>query len=443
VTVVERDRLPAEPAPRAGAPQSHQIHIILARGMAELERLFPGLEAELLAAGAVRFDFPGDVVWLGAAGWSQRFRPGLTLLSCTRALLEWTIQRRLASLPAVTFLEGHEVTGLAVDPGATEVTGVHLRARPSAPAGLRSPAVLGADLTIDASGRGSRMPDWLQAIGYAPPDETVINPYLGYATRAYARPGRGDGGNDDWRMLYIQASAPDNGRFGAVLPVEGDRWLVGLCGYGRDYPPTDDAGFLEFARNLRSPIVYDAIKQATPLSPVHGFRQTSNRWRHYERAERWPERLIVLGDAACTFNPVYGQGITTAALAGATLQDCLPAHQGGAAGGGLTGLAGRAHRELARTTKGVWLLATGEDLRYPATEGARPGLAARLMHRYLSRLFRVMTGNATVNAAFLDVANLVSPPTALLRPSVLIPTLRGSAHELQSPPMTQPARAKR
>jgi 2-polyprenyl-6-methoxyphenol hydroxylase-like FAD-dependent oxidoreductase len=407
--------------------------------MAVLEQQFPGLEAELLAAGAATIDFPGDVVWLGPAGWSERFRPGLELVSCSRPLLEWTIQRRLAADPAVRFLQGHEVIGLTVNEAATEVTGVHLRARPEARVDGAVPATLAADLTIDASGRSSRMPDWLRAVGYGPPRETVINPYIGYATRAYARP---ESQHGDWQMLYVQANPRESGRLGGLLPVEDNRWLVALSGYGRDYPPTDEAGFLEFARNLRSPIIYEAIAQARPLSPIHGFRQTSNRWRHYEQAERWPERLIVLGDAACTFNPVYGQGITMAALAGATLEACLRAHQGDVNAGGLAGLAHRAHRDLARTTRTAWLLATGEDLRHPATEGARPNLQTRLMHRYLSRLLRVMTGNQTVNAAFLDVANLVRPPTALLHPRVLIPTLRGPTHVLQTPPIREAGRAE-
>jgi 2-polyprenyl-6-methoxyphenol hydroxylase-like FAD-dependent oxidoreductase len=110
---------------------------------------------------------------------------------------------------------------------------------------------------------------------------------------------------------------------GLLLPVEGDRWMVGLAGAGRDYPPTDEAGFLQFAASLRSPIIHDAIRHARPLSPIHGYRQTDNRWRHYDQAQRWPERLVVVGDAACTFNPIYGQGLTTAALAGVTLNQCL------------------------------------------------------------------------------------------------------------------------
>jgi 2-polyprenyl-6-methoxyphenol hydroxylase-like FAD-dependent oxidoreductase len=433
VTVIERDRLPARPTARAGVPQSHHIHILLAQGMALLDRLFPGLEGELLAAGAVTIDFPGDALWLSPAGWSQRFRPGLRLVSCSRPLLEWTVRRRLAASSTVEFLEGHEVTSLTANHRQTAVTGVRLRARPHSPAATAAELTLPAALVIDASGRSSRTPEWLRTLGYPAPTETTINPFLGYATRAYARP---KGAMADWRLLYVQAKPPATGRMGLLLPVEGDRWMVGLAGAGGDYPPTDEAGFLQFAASLRSRIIHDAIHQARPLSPIHGYRQTDNRWRHYEQLPRWPERLIVFGDAACTFNPIYGQGLTVAALAGVTLQQCLQAHHHTQPADELAGLARRAHRALAHTTATVWLLATGEDLRYPTTEGARPSLLTRLMHRYLNRLGPVATGNRTVNAAFLEVANLVRPPTALFRPSVLLPTLRGATLPLRTPPIT-------
>ena len=433
VTVIDRDHLPAGPTPRAGVPQSRHIHILLARGMALLDQLFPGLEDELLAAGAVPIDFPGDALWLSPAGWSQRFRPGLRLVSCTRPLLERSVRRRLAASATVRFLEGQEATGLTADDTTTAVTGVRLQTRPHPPAAAAADLVLPAALVIDASGRSSRTTEWLGELGYPAPPETTINPFLGYATRTYARP---KDVTDDWQLLYVQAKPPQMGRMGLLLPVEGDRWMVGLAGAGRDYPPIDEAGFLQFAASLRSPIIHDAIRHARPLSPIHGYRQTDNRWRHYEQAQRFPERLIVLGDAACTFNPIYGQGLTMAALAGVTLQRCLQAHFHTQAPGDLAGLASRTHRALAHPTAAVWLLATGEDLRYPTTEGARPTLRTRLMHRYLNRLGPVATANRTVNAAFLEVANLVRPPTALFHPSVLLPTLRGAASPLRTPPMT-------
>ena len=217
------------------------------------------------------------------------------------------MRRRLAALPQIEFLPGCEVTGLAGNKDGTAVSGVTVRSRSQTGTEDR----IEADLVAVASGRNSRMPQWLEALGYPAPQETVVNALLGYATRMYRRPA---GFEADWKGMFIQAAPPERTRGGVILPIEDGRWMVTLGGGGGDYPPTDDQGFLEFARNLVTPKLYDAIQQAEALSPITGYRATENRLRHYERLSSFPENCIVVGDAACCFNPVYGQGMTTAAL---------------------------------------------------------------------------------------------------------------------------------
>src|SRR5262249_14637514 len=150
--------------------------------------------------------------------------------------------------------------------------------------------------------------------------------FLGYATRLYAPPA---GFQADWQALFLQPSAP-SARGGGLFPIDGRRWIVTVAGVGRDYPPIDDAGFLDFARSLRSPILYEAIRHAQPLTPLVAYRRTENQLRHYEQLERWPEGFVVLGDAVCAFNPIYGQGMTVAAESAELLDDWLrrpaPAH---------------------------------------------------------------------------------------------------------------------
>jgi 2-polyprenyl-6-methoxyphenol hydroxylase-like FAD-dependent oxidoreductase len=215
---------------------------------------------------------------------------------------------------------------------------------------------------------------------------------------------------------------------------------VTLGGYARDYLPTDEAGFMEFARDLRSPLLYEAIRNAEPLSEIHGWRQMANRWRQFERLGRWPERFVVVGDSVRAFNPVYGQGMTVAAITAAALGRALTDHRQ-RHGGDLAGFARRFQRLVARHGADAWQLATGEDLRFQSTQGPRPGRLSRLTYRYADRVLAVANGNPDVQAAFLRVIHLLDRPAALFHPRVLLPVLaRRCAEPLDGPPTASPSR---
>src|SRR5512139_346574 len=315
VTVFDRDRFPGAPASRAGVPQGRHLHVLWTHGMELMEGMFPGLMAELRAAGAPELRIPSDVLWMTAAGWRQRFDT-TRLLTFSRGLLDWIVRSRLESI--VRFRPEHEVLGLiprATGNGAMDVAGVEVRERGSTGPG----EPLTADLVVDATGRGSRAPEWLEKLGHPAPEVTVVDPLLGYASRNYAIPPGFDPG---WKALYFQADAPATRRTGGLFPQENDRWIVSLSGAGGDYGPTGEKEFLEFAKGLRSPILYEAIRDAEPLTPIVGFRRTANHRRHYERMAGWPDGFIVVGDAVCGFNPIYGQGMTVAAIQ-ATALDAL------------------------------------------------------------------------------------------------------------------------
>ncbi len=432
VTVVDRDRLPEHPRFRPGVPQSRHLHVLLGRGLECLEQLLPGFEADLVTAGAPVVE-GSQSLWLNAAGWSRRYPSPIRLLGASRELIEWQARTRITALNNVQILEGCEAVGLLADPSRDAVTGVRLRSRDGRAAATAPATEVAADLVVDASGRQSRAPRWLAELGYQPPAETTISSQLGYASRQYAIPA---GFKTDWRMLVINAKPPGNARSGALVPIEGSRWMVALIGSGRDHPPTDDAGFLEFARGLRSPLLYEAIKEAEPASPIYGFRNTDNRRRHFERLRRWPEQFLVIGDAGCTFNPIYAQGMTVTAMTAVALDHILAEHRRRSDTDPL-GRAGWPQRQVARTSAGAWTMATTEDLRYPWTEGARLDLPTRIMHRYADRVLEVANGNPKVNTAFVNVVNLRHPPTSLLRPGVLLPVLaRHRASPLTSPPTT-------
>jgi 2-polyprenyl-6-methoxyphenol hydroxylase-like FAD-dependent oxidoreductase len=191
---------------------------------------------------------------------------------------------------------------------------------------------------------------------------------------------------------------------------------VTLVGRAGDTPPSDEAGFLEFARSLRVSTIFDAIRNAEPLTPIKTHRATQNRLRRYERAKRLPDNFLLLGDAVCAFNPVYGQGMTTAALGAMTLRQCLRE-------GKLKDLSRRFQKRLAKVNSAPWMLAIGEDYRYRETVGGSPTLMTRFMHRYMDHVVQLATHSVPVRKVLLHAFNMLVPPSALFQPKVLFRVL--------------------
>jgi 2-polyprenyl-6-methoxyphenol hydroxylase-like FAD-dependent oxidoreductase len=281
--------------------------------------------------------------------------------------LEWSIRRRVAGSAKIRWLTECEVTALLTDATNTRVLGVRLHARAAGGARLNNQAAadeqldeVHADLVVNASGRDSRAAEWLASLGYPAPQETRVNSFLGYASRCYHRP---KDRQPAWQALVVSATPPHSSRGAVLVPLEGERWLVTLAGATRDYPPIDAGGFLDFARSLPTPVLYDAIHDAAPITSIFGYRRTENVRRYYEKLPRFLEGLITLGDAVCAFNPVYGQGMTVAALGASALDACLHEQRHLRPAGDLDGLAKRFQKQLSRVVATPWLLATGEDFR--------------------------------------------------------------------------------
>jgi 2-polyprenyl-6-methoxyphenol hydroxylase-like FAD-dependent oxidoreductase len=421
VTIIERDRFPESIEFRPGIPQSRHLHVLWTKGMEIIEDLFPGIEAELLAAGVPELCIPKDVLWLTSAGWRRRFDV-TRMLTFSRPMLDWTIRQRLT--PRLTTLPRHEVTGLIpADSGDQhkDVAGVEVRA--AGTNGASEP--IRADLVVDATGRTSRAPQWLALLGYPFPRETKVDPLLGYTSRCYAIP---DGFDPGWQALYLQAEAPHSKRTGGLFPQEGGRWICSLSGAGRDYAPTSEDGFLDFAKGLRDPVLYDAIRTAEPLTPITGFRRTANHRRHYDKLAAWPEGFIAVGDSVCAFNPIYGQGMSVAALQAVTLDGLLS--------GDPAGMTRTFQRRAKRCGSGAWLIATGEDFRYPETEGSPIRPHHRFINRYVDRVVAAANVDEHVCAALLDVLALKEGPPSLFRPAVLRRVLLNRAPQPASPANT-------
>ena len=407
VTIVERDEYPDLPAARKGTPQARHVHVLLKQGEAALERIFSGLFAELESRGGQRVDTAGDARWFYFGGWKARFKSGIEMVSQSRALLEWSLRRRVVALPNTEIVAG-DVHGL--DAGPERVRGVRMRRR-DAPD--RDSETLAADLVVDASGRGSRLPHWLESLGVGAPPESEVKVDVGYATRFFERTAAAR----DWTALLCHPRHPDT-RCGVLLPIEDGRWMLTLVGWFGDHPPANETAFLAWARSLAVPDLWEAVRDAKPVSEIATHRFPSNRRRHYERLARLPDGIAVLGDAACSFNPVYAQGMATASLGAAAL-DSLLSEEGGA---GKPGFGRRFQVRLARVTDSPWLLATGEDFRSPKAEGRRPAFMP-LLGWYTARVHELTWRDPFAAKRFLEVMHLVRKPSALFHPRVALRAL--------------------
>jgi 2-polyprenyl-6-methoxyphenol hydroxylase-like FAD-dependent oxidoreductase len=403
VVLVDRDRLADSPAPRSGVPQSRHVHILLMRGLYEVESLFPGFTAELDASGAVPVDLALDMKTHSLFGWFPRYRSDLVQRFCSRGLIEQILRRRVLALPRIQLLDAHEIEGLVFDGGA--VRGVTCRPRPASD--TKEVTTIEALLVVDATGRNARVLGLLKDAGLAESPFTEVDAFMGYASRIVRPPREAP----DWRALLVRNPLPSS-RGGVITPLEDGRWIVTLAGFGRDYPPVDEAGFAAFADSLVETEFNDALHASEPLSPIAGYRQTCNRRRHLERLVRWPAGFAALGDAVCAFNPAYGQGMSVAATGAAVLRDLLAERAWRPDMGSML------HRRVTATLATPWRLATSEDYRFPMTVGPARGRVLRALHWYGDQVIRAAVHSPDVHNKWLRVVNLLEDPASLLTPGV-------------------------
>ncbi|GAB2477916.1 FAD-dependent oxidoreductase [Promicromonospora xylanilytica] len=415
VTLVERDRYPDRPEPRKGVPQSKHTHLLLESGLVAMERFLPGLGDELVAAGALRVRSPTDYLQHMRGRWLGRWPVSATTVCLTRPLLEHVVRGRILALPGVTAAQGTDVVGLTGS--AHQVTGVLLRERGGA---ASEPTPLTADLVVDASGRSSRMPGWLEELGAGRPAEERVESGIGYVSRVYRD--RSVDTLTDARILYLIGET-----IGAVVaPVEpaGTYMITFATPRGEALPTASDA-FESMADRQPHPVLRHWIDNAEPVSPVFGFRRTENVRRAYDRVV--PDGLLVTGDALCALNPVFGQGMSTAALDAVALDESLAAGRSGR----------RTQTALLAASAQAWAISTGADKARPDVTGnaAARSLGDRVTSWYLGRIQERCGVNREVQTTFRRVLGLMAPTTDLFRPQVLRSVLfqRGTPADAEAP----------
>lgn len=411
VTVVERDSLPAEPVARRGVPQGRLVHALLARGAQVLDELMPGILDELVADGAIRWD--GDYSKMSfSLGGHCLVRSGrcpspdaMPFYFQSRPFLEWHVLRRMRDVSNVTILERHDVVSLCATADHSRVSGVDVVDRDSSE--RRS---LNADLVVDATGRGSRTPLFLEQLGYERPVEDEVVVQLAYA----CQPLRITPGAIAENFIAIMPE-PGRPKMFATIDNENDTAMFAVGAMAGEEPPDTASEMLAFAADFVPTNVLAALADAEPLGAVVQYRVPSNRWRRYDKMRRLPGGLLVLGDAVCSFNPIYGQGMTVAAVEAIVLRDCLRR--------GEKDLARRFFRSSAKTIRIAWQSAVGSDLALPEVEGTVP-LSMRLSNAYLERVLTASETDPAVMLQFLRVLGMVDSPAKLFSPSFMFRVFR-------------------
>ncbi len=420
VLVIDRDTILGVTEARRGVPQARHAHALLARGQEVLEELFPGLQAELTAAGVLSGDLAGDLRWYFNGRRLKQAHSGLLSVSATRPELEAHVRARVAALPNVEIRERTVIQGLAATADRSTITGVHVVADTES----AEPEVLDADLVVDATGRGSRASAWLQELGYERPVEEKVKIDLAYVSRFFKL--RSDPFGDDLAINPVASPANPRGGFFGKFPD--NIALLSLTGLLGDHPPQDDEGFLRFTKSLAAPEIYEAVRDAEPLGEVASFRVPASIRRRYDKLTRFPEALLVIGDGVCSFNPVYGQGMTVAAMEAAALGGHLSK-------GGVRPL--EFFREIRPIIDVPWETSAGADLAFPGVEGPRT-LKVKLGNAYIGKLHTAAQQDGRFTKAFFRVAGLVDPPQALMRPSLIFGVLRTARRAAAQPAVRQP-----
>ena len=409
VLILERDITPTEPVPRKGVPQSFHGHVLLAQGVKILDQLFPGFCEQLKARGAAEIDLLADyLAQTDGDTWIPRFHSGVYTYGCTRNLIETLIRERLCDFPQVQFQDKQQVLGLKPDSSRKAVVAVNSRSRDS------HEQQIPAQLVVDASGRGSKAPQWLQSIGYDKPEEIKVDPLLTYGSRVYKIP---DNFEHDWKGILLGARGADNPRSAILVAVEDNRWMVTFGGYGEVQPAQDEDGFLDFARHLRSPVLYEALLAAEPLTPISRYKGTVNRRRYFEKLSRWPDNFIVIGDAACAFNPTHGKGITNAALSALCLHQTLESHSPHT----LKGFSFRFQKQVAKVNEETWSEVLDRDSHLHTVQH-QPSFWSlnQLLRPYLLEVFSAAQSNPQIFQKVLEILHQLRPKTSIFEQDLLL-----------------------
>ncbi|WP_436348105.1 NAD(P)/FAD-dependent oxidoreductase [Natronorubrum sp. FCH18a] len=398
VTVIERDELPDEPGARDGAPQSYHTHGFLEAGRATMEDLFRGYGERFFQEGGVLVDTSRELAHYQAGGFVAGGTSRDQLYTASRGLIEYVMREKLNEIKNIEIRDGCQfLTYLTEDGSAVE--GIKMRDETGDSIDYR------ADIVVDATGRSSRTPQWLEDQGYTPPPVSEVTVNVRYSTATIERP------SDD-RLAMLAGPEPPRKRGGFLAPIEDNQWEVLLQGIHGEVPPDDQEGFKEFAASLPFTHLEERLEANDfTSSEIHSYPFPSNLRRHYESLEEFPENLIVTGDAVVSFNPVYAQGISVAALDALSLHHTL-------AEDGANNVALRYFDRIEDHIDNAWGMSISADLAFEETEGEKPP-GMDQMNRYTAKVVQKAHNDPELASLYRRIANMEIPSSVLFEPAVV------------------------
>jgi 2-polyprenyl-6-methoxyphenol hydroxylase-like FAD-dependent oxidoreductase len=408
VEIFERDRLTASAVSRCGTPQDRHPHGLLAGGLQALDEIFPGFESDLATAGAVSVRVARDVQYERPdVGVLPKRDLGISLLCASRPLMELVLRRRAEQIANIALRPECRVTGIVPARGGAAVRGVRFDA------GSERSGILEADLIVDASGRGALTSTLFDALGWERPEETEVGVDLSYATAVVPTPANA---TPDWKLVLTQPDPPALALHAVLAPTENGRWIIAIADHGAVTRLETWDAFLGASRSLITPTVYNALRYADPPHGIRHYRFPASIWKHFERLPRLPRGVLPVADALCRFNPIHGQGMSSAAQQARLLQAVLgrmaaePDPIAAAQAGFMA--------EVASVLETPWSMSTSADLAFPATRGERPEKFEEA-RQFEAALFRAVMADPVVHRAMMEVGQLLRPHTRLREPDIM------------------------
>lgn len=413
VLIIERDQEPEGPFPRKGAPQGEHLHALLHAGEYGLETLFPGITEKFYSSGAIKINSTKDLAWFHHGVWKLRYDGGFTTTLQTRPHLEWHIEQYIKKIPNVTTHYNQVVQNYLYNEEENRIVGVEIKDGNTSAVKIEK-----ADLIVDASGVSSLSTGWFNKRGVHIPDEKVAIG-LSYVSKLFRLP---DSQDRDWTIKLVYPNPPHEKIGGTISKVEGNRYIVTLIGYHNEIKEKDglksENGFTNLAKKLPELDIYEEIKDATPLSVTSIYRVPNIIWRRFDKMQKFPNGLLLLGDTVCRIDPVFGQGMSIAVLEALELQKLFQDHHQT-----LNKITTNFHKKAAKIISPVWNMVITEDFRYPGTTGKKP-IGLFIQQWYAKNIFLLSSQNQEIYHSFIKVMNLVRPMTILMHPKIIKTVLK-------------------